>query len=181
MESLKYWVWLSRIENLTKRKLDKLLERYKSVEHIWNIRRKKELLSLGITEALADKIVGEEYRKDLEKYIAYMQKNQIELLTFDDKFYPKRLKEIYDPPVSIYIKGNKEILSKQGIAIIGCRECTKYGENVAKQFAYNLSKANINIISGLAKRNRCIFAHRCTLCKRKDYWSNRLRIRYNLS
>lgn len=47
---------------------------------------------------------------------------------------------------------------KCGIAIIGCRLCTKYGENVSKEFAYNLSKKNINIISGLA-RGIDSFAH----------------------
>ena len=47
--------------------------------------------------------------------------------------------------------GNIDILNSRAIAIIGSRACTEYGKQVAKEFAYNLSKSNINIISGLAK------------------------------
>lgn len=74
-----------------------------------------------------------------------------EEITINDKCYPKQLKQIYDVPKKIYVKGNKEILSKTGIAIVGCRDNTKYGELIAKNLAYNLAKNGVNIISGLAK------------------------------
>ena len=68
-----------------------------------------------------------------------------------DENYPDKLKVIYDPPIVLYVKGNKNILNKKSVAIVGCRQCTKYGENIAKKFAYNLSLNNINVISGLAR------------------------------
>ena len=80
-----------------------------------------------------------------------MQENNIDIIHIYEEKYPQLLKEIYDPPVSLYIKGNKEILNSKNIGIVGCRECTDYGKNAAKYFAYNLSKKNINIVSGLAK------------------------------
>ena len=146
-----YWIWLSRIENLNKRALDKLLTRYKSVSNIWKVENAIELMQTGITENLGKKIVSKEYKKDLEKYAEYLEKNKIELITFENKYYPHNLSKIYDPPISIYIKGNKEILNDISIAIIGCRECSEYGKDVTKKFAYQLSAVNINIISGLAR------------------------------
>jgi len=146
-----FWVWLSRIENLDKRKLDKLLERYKDVSNLWNVKNSYELLQLGLTQNLSEKIVDNRYKKDLEKYIQYMRKNDIEILTFKDEDYPENLKQIYDPPISIYIKGNRKILNEKSIAIIGCRQCSKYGEDITKKFAYELGMANINIVSGLAR------------------------------
>ena len=80
-----------------------------------------------------------------------MQKYNIDILNIRDKQYPKMLKEIYDPPISLYIIGNKEILNNASIAIVGCREATEYGKKAAKYFAYNLSKNGTNIVSGLAK------------------------------
>lgn len=80
-----------------------------------------------------------------------MQKYNIDILNIRDKQYPKMLKEIYDPPISLYIIGNKEILNNASIAIVGCRGATEYGKKAAKYFAYNLSKKGINIVSGLAK------------------------------
>ena len=83
--------------------------------------------------------------------IKYMQENNIDIIHIYEESYPQILKEIYDPPISLYIKGNKEILNNKNIGIVGCRECTDYGKKAAKYFAYNLAKENINIVSGLAK------------------------------
>ena len=80
-----------------------------------------------------------------------MEKNNIDIISIQDKDYPSLLKEIYDPPICLYIRGNKKILNNESIAIIGCRDASDYGLNVANEFAYNLSKQNINIISGLAR------------------------------
>jgi len=100
---------------------------------------------------IVDKIIDPKYKKNLDKYLEYMDKNNIDIITIYDEDYPNNLKSIYDPPISLYIKGNKKILNDKSISIIGCRKCTKYGENIAKKFAYNLSLNNINIISGLAR------------------------------
>ena len=76
---------------------------------------------------------------------------KIEKINQNDEYYPKNLLEIYNPPKQLYILGNKEILNSFNISIIGCRLNSKYGENVAKELAYKLSKLGIVITSGLAK------------------------------
>lgn len=79
-----------------------------------------------------------------------MNNTIVEKITINDRAYPKQLKQIYNPPKVLYIRGNKGILSDFGIAIVGCRDNTKYGELVAKNFGYYLAKNNVNVISGLA-------------------------------
>lgn len=150
MEELKYWIWFSKIENLTPKDLIKLLEKFKNPKNIFN-KTKEELVLEGIKEKQVDEITNPKYKCNLDKYIEYMLKNNIEIITIYDKEYPQKLKEIYDPPALLYIKGNKEILKEKSIAIVGCRLCTKYGEKIAKNLAYNLSLNNINVISGLAR------------------------------
>lgn len=76
---------------------------------------------------------------------------KFETITINDRCYPEQLKQIYDAPKKLYVRGNKETLEGFGIAIVGCRDNTKYGEVIAKNLAYNLSKNGVNIISGLAK------------------------------
>lgn len=105
----------------------------------------------GIGEKIAENILAENIRNEVNNHIAYMEKNDIDIISIKDNFYPKILKEIYDPPISLYIKGNKEILNNKSIAIVGCREATGYGKKSAKYFSYNLSREGVNIISGLAK------------------------------
>ena len=100
---------------------------------------------------MVENIISKENRENLEKQIECLQKQNIKILTIEDKEYPKILKTIYDYPISIYVKGNEKILNMPSIGIVGCRESSPYGEKVAQYFAYHLSKRNINIISGLAK------------------------------
>ena len=64
--------------------------------------------------------------------------------------YPEKLRDIENPPSRLYAKGNLKILNEIGIAVIGSRTNTQYGEKMCKKFVKNLVEYNINIISGLA-------------------------------
>lgn len=64
--------------------------------------------------------------------------------------YPDRLRYIKNPPSRLYLEGNPEILNEIGIAVIGSRTNTQYGEKMCKKFVKNLVEYNVNIISGLA-------------------------------
>ena len=114
---------------------------------------KRELLKVdGIGEETVTNIIEAKNEKILNYHIKYMEENNIDIIHICEKSYPQALKQIYDAPVSLYIRGNKEILNGKNIGIVGCRECTDYGKKAAKYFAYNLSKEkSVNIVSGLAK------------------------------
>ena len=86
---------------------------------------------------------------------------RVEEISINSKEYPEILRNIYDPPSKLYVLGNKNILHQNGIAIVGSRIATDYGKKIAFKFAQELSKNGINIISGLAVRNRymCSFRH----------------------
>lgn len=147
---MEYWIWLSRIEGISNKILVELLNKYKSPEVLWN-KTKEELIEIGVKEIYAEKLIDNSYRKNLDKYLKYMEKNNIEIISLYDTYYPDKLKVIYDSPIVLYVKGNKKILNNKSVAIIGCRLPTTYGKNIAKNMAYNLSANNINIISGLAR------------------------------
>ncbi len=162
MTEIQYWIWITRIEKLGSIKTQKLLEIYKHPKNIWNA-KKEELLKIeAIGEETTKQILKEEYRIGLKRYETYMKQNNIELIHIYDKYYPEKLKTIYDKPIVLYIKGNKSILNKFSLAIIGCRDHTKYGEIVAKNISYEISKNNIVTISGLARGIDSI-AHKETL------------------
>ena len=73
-------------------------------------------------------------------------------VNMNSRYYPERLRNIDDPPKELYCLGNLELLNyKNNIAMIGSRNCSSYGERAAKDFAYNLAKEDICIVSGLAK------------------------------
>lgn len=68
-----------------------------------------------------------------------------------DENYPEKLRQIYDRPAKLYIEGNVNILNSKSIAIIGSRNCSKYGMEVAYKFGYGLAQKGITVISGLAR------------------------------
>ena len=73
-------------------------------------------------------------------------------VNMNSRYYPERLRNIDDAPKEVYCLGNIELLNyKNNIAMIGSRNCSSYGERAAKDFAYNLAKEGICIVSGLAK------------------------------
>ncbi len=73
------------------------------------------------------------------------------VITLDDPLYPQQLKQIYDPPLSLYVRGNPEILNVPGIAVIGTRHPTPYGLGMAERLACDLSARGLIIISGMAR------------------------------
>lgn len=147
----KYWIWLSRIKKLTSIKKEILLKRFKSPKNIWNLSKNDltKVKELNIEEI--KEILNKNYREKIEIFQEYLIKNEINIVTMFDKQYPYKLKNIYDKPVILFTKGNLELLNKKGVAIVGSRECTSYGENIARKLAYDLAKNNICVISGLAR------------------------------
>ena len=151
LEEKKYWVWFSLIKGLGSKKKLKLLEKYNNPETIYKLTEDELKEINGIGEELAKRIVQSKNEIIINNHINYMLKNNIDIINIFENDYPQLLKYIYDPPISLYIKGNKSILNNKNMAIIGCRECTEYGKKASKYFAYNLSLKGINIVSGLAK------------------------------
>ena len=151
IQEKKYWVWLSRLPRIGTKTIEKLLKRYKSLEEIYKLDIDELMTNENIGIKLAKTIISEEYRNNLDKYIDYMEKEKIQIVTIDDEEYPDNLKIIDDYPMYLYTKGNIELLNKKSIAIVGTRNCTDYGKKVAYDMASKLARNNIVVVSGLAK------------------------------
>ena len=79
-----------------------------------------------------------------------MKKYEERIIEYADILYPDKLREIKNPPVRLYTKGNIELLKSIGIAIVGSRTNTQYGEKMCKTFTKKLVEYEFTIISGLA-------------------------------
>ena len=86
----------------------------------------------------------------IEKIISNSQRCHSEIVTFDDPTYPSLLKQIYDPPLVIFVQGNKYLLNKNQLAIVGSRSASINGRETAFEIAQQLVEAGLVITSGLA-------------------------------
>jgi DNA processing protein len=75
----------------------------------------------------------------------------VHLISLDDPAYPGQLKQIYDPPLILYVRGNKEVISQPGIAVVGTRHPTPYGSGMAERLACDLAARGLVIFSGMAR------------------------------
>ena len=100
IEKQKYWIWYSLIKGVGSIRKQKLLEKYKTPEKIYNLKKEELLKTNGIGEELAQNILNQNIKNSLEIHINYMQKNNIDIVNIQDKEYPQMLKEIYSPPIS---------------------------------------------------------------------------------
>lgn len=75
----------------------------------------------------------------------------VRILTLDDPAYPTLLRQIYDPPVALYVKGDIGILALPGVAVVGTRHPTAYGLGMAERLACDLANIGLSIISGMAR------------------------------
>ena len=91
-----------------------------------------------------------------------MANNNIEKISLGDNGYPKILKEIHDPPKTLYIRGNFSKQDEIAIGVVGTRSYTSYGKRVTEDIAGNLAETGITIVSGLAKGIDA-FAHKAAL------------------
>ena len=86
----------------------------------------------------------------MDRYIRWLEKNEVNVVTATSYEYPALLREIPDPPPVLFYKGTLNMDMQLPLAVVGTRRCTEYGKEVAKKFGRELVKAGATVVSGLA-------------------------------
>jgi len=131
-------------------RLKRLLQYFASLAKILEAPYAKLLSIEGIGEKLASRISSFK-SQDLQEEFEQIKKLKIRLLTFQDAEYPQNLKQIYDPPIVLYVKGRFTEADKQAVAVVGSRHASLYGLNCAEKFATQLAELGLTVVSGMAR------------------------------
>ena len=142
-------------------RLNKLLDYFGQPENILKAPAEKLIAVSGIGRQIAQQITSFK-KEDLDKELALAKKLGLKIITPDDANYPQNLKNIYDPPIVLYVKGELKQEDKSAMAIVGSRRASFYGLNSAEKFAYELSEKGFTIVSGMA-RGIDTYAHKGAL------------------
>jgi len=110
-----------------------------------------ELEALGMPAAAAQFVGDGRARAAAEEEIARVEKAGGSILTREDPEYPERLLEIYDPPVVLWLRGDRTLLARPGIAVVGTRQPTPYGLGMAEVLSRDLANRRMAILSGMAR------------------------------
>ena len=152
MDSSQYlgWLALALTPGLGARMAGKLLQEFGSPEAIFSASL-TALEARRLPGAVAQAIHTRQPLSDAAKELAMVQAAGCRLLTWDEPEYPRRLREIYDPPTLLYVRGNVELLGRHLISIVGARRPTPYGNQMAERLGRDLADRGLVITSGLAR------------------------------
>ena len=144
------WLALGLTPGLAARLAGKLLREFGSPERIFAASL-TELEACHIPAEAAQAIRSQQPLRAAEKELARTRELGLKLLTWDDPLYPRRLREIYDPPPVLYLRGNAELLGRHSIAIVGSRKPSPYGVQMAEKLGRELAARGLVIVSGMAR------------------------------
>lgn len=149
-KTLRALVALHLIPNLGAQRIRLLLQVRDDPADIFTMKRHELETIHTIGPKTAEQILAFDDWQEADRVLVKTEAIGAELMTFWDEDYPLLLREIYDPPLLLWIKGNRSCLNSDGVAIVGTRKAGSYGKDAARHFATALSRQGLSIISGLA-------------------------------
>ncbi len=148
---MKTWISLNMTPGIGPRKATQLLERFGSAENVFHARR-GELESLRLKPETIESLLKREFHDKAEEELSKVKESGGDVLILDDGSYPYLLREIADPPITLYVKGNwQACFDAPCIAVVGSRRCSTYGENASEMLSRDLAANEVCVISGLAR------------------------------
>src|SRR5262245_30718703 len=145
------WVELNMTPGIGPRAAAKLLERFGSAEAVYTATR-VELEQMRLVPEAIDCIIARELQSVADVEIRTVGQIGGDILLLDDGVYPSSLREIYDPPIVLYVKGAwSECLEQPCVGVVGSRRCSTYGQNAAMMLARDLAGRGVTVVSGFAR------------------------------
>jgi len=148
---MKEWIALNMTPGVGPRAATKLLERFGSPDAVFQARR-TELEQLRLRPETIESILKYEFEAKAVEELENVKAIGGDILILDDGSYPALLREIADPPMTLYVKGNWQACFGQPcVGVIGSRMCSTYGTNSSEMLSRDLASRGITIVSGLAR------------------------------
>ena len=161
MEPKACWVGFNLVRGIGAVRIRALLNHFGSLEIAWQAPA-DALAAAGLSPKLIENLIRVRAENLAERAWDYIQRKEIQVLTWDDSEYPDRLKQIDQPPPVIYVRGTLTPLDDFAVAIVGTRRVTGYGKQVTEELAVCLARSGITVVSGLARGVDGV-AHEATL------------------
>jgi DNA processing protein len=148
---MKEWISLNMTPGVGPRKATQLLERFGSAENVFHAMR-SELTALRLQPETIQSILKREFHEKAEIELENVKKIGGDILILDDGSYPNLLREIADPPITLYVRGDwQACLEAPCISVVGSRRCSTYGKNASEMLSRDLASRGVTVVSGFAR------------------------------
>ncbi len=150
MNPKRYWVGFNLVKGIGAVRFKSLLDYFGSLEIAWNAPA-GALLAAGLPQKTTEYLLTLRKQVDLDEICDRIEAQAIQLVTWEDAGYPRRLKEINQAPPVLYIRGSIEMADDWAVAVVGTRRVTPYGRQVAIELSQFLAQNGVTVVSGLAR------------------------------
>jgi len=147
---LRYWIGFNRVSGIGPAKLQRLLDYFGDLPKAWSASA-FELAQVGLDKRALENFLAARQQLNLDAELEKARRACDTILTWDDPAYPRRLKEISNPPPLLYIKGELVPEDEWSLAVVGTRSASAYGKEVTRNLATELARNKITVVSGLAR------------------------------
>jgi len=145
-----YWVGLNLVKGIGSVRFKALLESFGDAEAAWNA-SPQAWMDAGLSPKIAESFQRVRKGVSLDQIAERIQSLGVAVLTWDEAAYPRRLREIDQPPPILYVRGKLLPEDDWAVAIVGTRRVTAYGRQVAEEVATSLARSGVTVVSGLAR------------------------------
>lgn len=149
-DNLKYWIAFNRIRGIGRVRFKLLESSFDSIQSAWSA-SEAELRAAGLDSRTIRAIVNGRQSVDPDAELEALKRSGVRALTWHDADYPPRLKQIYDLPPLLYVKGELLPDDERSIAVVGTRKPSPYGVQVAEKMVRDIADAGVAVVSGLAR------------------------------
>ena len=150
-DQAKYFIAFNQFhEKIGPARIKKLLGYFENLKNAWQASQ-PEMEEAGLETEIAQEVCSRRISINPEKELEKLAKEKLSVITILDENYPRLLKEIYDPPALLYIKGQIIPEDEKALAIVGTRNASAYGQQAAVYLTGQLAQTELTIVSGLAR------------------------------
>lgn len=151
MDPKAYWVGFNYIKGIGAVRLQTLLDAFEGdLQTAWNAPSER-LVRSGLSPRIIQNILKVRGEIDLERIWERTMAAGIQVMTWQDEYYPRLLREIYQPPPVLYLRGEVLPEDETAVAVVGTRRITAYGRQVTEELVSALARNQITVVSGLAR------------------------------
>ncbi len=156
-----YWVAFSKIPGIGASRARKLEERFGTLEAAWQADA-FALKAAGLDDRVIGAFVRERRKISPEAEMEKLDSARVQALALPDSSYPSRLREIQNPPMVLYVRGQLTTEDEWAVGVVGTRRASPYGRQVTADLAEGLARNQVTVVSGLARGIDAV-AHRAAL------------------
>ena len=160
-EDCRYWVGFNKVPGIGAARVRVLLDFFGDLEVAWHAPA-RDLQQAGLDQRSLASLVSVRETLDLDVEMERLQQAGVQVVTWPDDAYPPNLRQAYNAPPVLYVRGSLETRDEWAVAVVGTRRASVYGKEAARMVCAGLAQAGVTVVSGMAQGIDTV-AHRACL------------------